>query len=79
MTNKQAFIIGISFIIGLIVHGFIVQEKYQLSESENMLNKINTKTGEVFTYKHNIFNPSKLYYGEWIPLPLPKPEEPKAE
>ena len=53
MTNKQAFIIGICFIIGLVIHGFIIQEKYQLTDSDGYLTKINTQTGETLPSYNN--------------------------
>ena len=74
MTNKQAFIIGICIIIGLVIHGFIIQEKYQLTDSNGYLTKINTQTGEAFALHegNKIWEFKDL---EWIALPIKKEEK----
>jgi hypothetical protein len=77
MTNKQAFIIGISFIIGLIIHGFIVQEKYQLFDDGKGLSKINTRTGDTYLFMRES-EKVWLKKQDWHLLPV-KIEEPKAE
>lgn len=67
MTNKQAFIIGISFIIGLIIHGFIVQEKYQLAIYGKDLFRVNTRTGEASIFDENPYHLNNL---DWVKVPL---------
>ncbi len=67
MTNKQAFIIGISFIIGLIIHGFIVQEKYQLAIYGKDLFRLNTRSGEASIFEDNAYH---LEDADWIKVPL---------
>ena len=72
MTNKQAFIIGISFIIGLIVHGFIVQEKYQIALHGKDLFKINTRTGEASIFDVGVRH---LSNSDWHLLPLKEEDQ----
>jgi hypothetical protein len=76
MTNKQAFIIGISFIIGLIIHGLIVQEKYQLVHDGKTLTKINTRTGDAYLFMKES---EKVWLKKLDWHIVGKPEDPKTE
>lgn len=50
MKSTQAIIIGICIIIGLVMHGYITKESFQIAPSGELTIKLNKQTGETFIY-----------------------------